>query len=343
MEATTTATSAVPAPAPITETRPLRVLTHSAMDAWGRCEIEYRLSYVERIVPTAYPPALAVGSAVHAGIETLHLGLPISEAFRNAAVALGRFLERARAVMTPDESDDLERRIEFDMARVRAMLSAWAGRYMVAWNGTGTSRDRDLDILATERVLEAPLVNPLTARASRSFRLAGRLDAVVRKRDAGDDRLVYELKTTGESLDDYVEAMAISAQPAIYQVLAEVEAPTAGTVLDVVRKPAIRPKKDETPAEFGARAVEAYRSDPESFFRRVVVPADPRLRREVMVNAWRIADGIRRAERFGHVTKRGPACRSAYGPCRYRPLCWHGDATGFATKEVEHEELADRE
>jgi hypothetical protein len=66
------------------------------------------------------------------------------------------------------------------------------------------------------------------------------------------------------------------------------------------------------------------------------------LRREAMVNAWRIADGIRRAERYGYVSKRGPSCRGAYGPCRYRALCWHGDATGFTTKETEHEELADR-
>ncbi|MDI7266599.1 MAG: PD-(D/E)XK nuclease family protein [Myxococcota bacterium] len=348
MPTATTTMPAVPTPSPAAGAPAPRVLTHSAMDAWGRCEIEYRLSCVERLVPTAYPPALAVGSAVHAGIEALHLGLPIGETCRKAAAALGRFLERARTGLTPDEITDLERRAEFDMARVRAMLGAWADRYLVPWNGAGAHRDRDLEILATERVLESPLVNPLTGRASRSFRLAGRLDAIVRRHDDGNGRLVYEFKTTGEGLDEFVESMSVSAQPAIYQTLAEAESgdeagPLVGTVLDIIRKPAVRPKKDESPQAFGTRALEAYRSDPDSFFRRVVLPADAHLRREVMVNAWRIADGIRRAERFGYVTKRGPACRSAYGPCRYRSLCWHGDATGLTTKEVEHEEPAGHE
>jgi hypothetical protein len=140
--------------------------------------------------------------------------------------------------------------------------------------------------------------------------------------------------------------MTVSAQPAVYKVLAEANfgdrhGPLLGTVLDVIRKPTIRPKKDESPAEFERRALEAYRAKPEEYLRRVTLPVDHLLRREVMVNAWRIADGIRRAERYGYVSKRGPACRGPYGPCRYRPICWHGDAGGFAIKDTAHEELVD--
>ncbi|MBN1772526.1 MAG: PD-(D/E)XK nuclease family protein [Deltaproteobacteria bacterium] len=338
-------TLAAATPAPNGPPAPRRVLTHSAMEAWSRCEVEYRLAYEERLVPTAYPAALAVGTAVHAGVETLHLGLPLPEAYRSAALALQRFLDRACSGAGTDTPADLERQLEFDMAKVRAMLAAWTDRYLVpAADGTHAV-DRDLDIVATEQVLEAPLVNPLTGRPSRSFRLAGKLDAIARRRGNGSDgSYVVELKTTGEDLDEFLEAMTVSAQPAVYQVLAESRfgaghGQLPGTVLDIIRKPTIRPKKDESPAEFEQRAIEAYRSEPERFVRRVVLPPDPQLRREVMVNAWRIADGIRRAERYGYVSKKGPACRGAYGPCRYRPLCWHGDATGFVTKETEHEEL----
>jgi hypothetical protein len=335
-----------------------RILTHSAMEAWSRCEVEYRWSYLEMVVPIEYPSALAVGSAFHAGAEQLHHRLPLAEAFRIAGRTLDRFVARAR--VAPPEgapAEVLDQQVLFDLSRVRAMLRAWFERWFPARDGDDIRHDGDLEIIETESKVSAPLVNPLTGRASRTFALAGKIDGIVRHRsdryrcEAASGRpgwYIAEVKTTGEDLDEFVEAMTVSAQPAIYQVLAERAfgddlGPLLGTVLDIVRKPTIRPKKEEAPAEFEQRAVTAYREEPERFLRRVVLPVSPDLRREVLVNAWRIADGIRRAERFGYVSKRGPACRGGYGPCRYRRLCWFNDRTGFVRKQTAHEELADQE
>jgi hypothetical protein len=130
----------------------------------------------------------------------------------------------------------------------------------------------------------------------------------------------------------------------LYTVLAERQhgatlGPLLGIALDVVRKPTIRPKKDETPDAFERRAAEEYRADPDRFFRRLVFPIDRARQHEVMTNIWRIARQVHRAEREGYVTKTGPSCRGSYGPCRYIRLCRTGDLTGYMTKRVAHEEL----
>ena len=350
---TVPATAATTAPLPcVTPERALRVLTHSAMDAWGRCEVEYQLCYEDLVVPSTYPAALAIGSAVHSGIEALHHGRSLAEAWVVAAGKMESFAVRARLSLDDAGKADLANTMAWDAAKVRAMLRAWFEQHDATTpTGAGpddlTFLDRDLDIIETELALEAPLVNPLSGRPSRTFMLAGRVDAVARRRGNGADGYhLVELKTTGEDLNEFVEAMRHSAQPAVYQVLAEAHlggdlGPCQGTVLDIIRKPTIRGKKDEVPEAFEARALEEYNKDPERFFRREVLPVNAALRREAMVNAWRIADGIRRAERFGYVSKRGPSCRGAYGVCRYRALCWHGDATGYVTKQVAHEELID--
>ena len=348
---TTSAATAASLPCPIPVHVP-RVLTHSAMEAWGRCEVEYRLAYEELITPTAYPSALAIGSAVHVGVEALHLGRSLAEAVVLAAAKMESFAARARLALDEAGRTDLASAMAWDAAKVRAMLRAWFEQHDATPPRDAAPEDlvfldRDLEVLETELALEAPLRNPLSGRPSRTFMLAGRVDAIARRRSNGAcGYYIVELKTTGEDLDDFVEAMTCATQPSVYQTLVEAHlgddhGPVLGTVLDIIRKPTVRGKKDETPEAFEARAFEEYRKDPTRFFRREVLPVNESLRREAMVNAWRIADGIRRAERYGYVSKRGPACRSAYGLCKYRSLCWHGDATGYVTKEVAHEELID--
>ncbi len=345
------AATTAPMPCPLPERTP-RLLTHSSMQAWSTCQVEYKFCYEDLIVPTAYPPALAIGSGVHAGIEALHHGRSLAEAWVVAAGKMESFAARARLSLDETGKAALAESMAWDAAKAHAMLRAWLEQHDSAPLADAhpevlTFLDRDLEVIETELALNAPLRNPLTGRPSRTFMLAGRIDAIARRRGNGaDGYCVAEIKTTSEDLDAFVEAMRFSAQPAIYQALVEEHldgghGPCLGAVLDIVAKPRIRPRKDETPEAFETRALDEYRKEPEKSFRRVVLPVNDELRREAMVNLWRVADGIRRAEKYGYVSKRGPACRGAYGVCRYRPLCWHGDATGFMTKDVAHEELID--
>jgi hypothetical protein len=274
----------------------LRALTFSAISTFQRCPREYELSYVERLAPSEYAAALAVGSAFHAGVAALHLGRPLEEALAIAEDVIRKAVEQAIvAVGTVSEPTALPSMAR-DIAKTAAMVCGWYERYFAVWNGTAAARDRDVEMLESEVVLEAPLPSPTSRRASRSFTLAGRLDGIVRLRDRAGDAFgdgpadgiwVYEAKTTSAEITEAAESFSLSVQPSLYEVLASSYfgphmGPVLGSVVDLVKKPVIRTRNGETPEEYRARAVAAYRDEPERYFRRLVLRADEARRREAL-------------------------------------------------------------
>ena len=327
----------------------VQVMTFSSMSAFQRCPREYQLAYVERLAPVQYASALSLGAAFHAGIEALHLGRQLDEAIAIAEAAIDRDVDRALAVASDAEGARLADAPARDKAKVSAMLTGWFGRHFAVWNGTAAARDRDIEMIESEIVLEAPLVNPTTGRPSRTFTMAGRLDGIVRLRDVpeGVDPTgiwVLEAKTTSDEINEAAGAQAMSIQPSLYEVLAAgyigpQMGPVLGSVIDIAKKPVIRGRAGEPPDAYRPRAVEAYAAEPDRFFRRIILPADDRRRREAMTAAWGVARSIRDSGKHGFVGKQGPACRGPYGPCKFQQLCWHNDRSGFIEKQDTHEEL----
>lgn len=345
-----TAVSDRPEPGPeVPPENRVQVLTFSSMVAYQRCPREFQLSYVEQLAPLQYAPALTLGSAFHAGIQALHLGRQLNEAIAIAEAAIDRDVDRALAVASDAEGARLADAPARDKAKVAAMLTGWFGRRFAVWNGTATARDRDIEMIESEIVLEAPLVNPTSGRPSRTFTLAGRLDGIVRLRDVPEGAnpsgiWVLEAKTTSDEINEAAESLALSIQPCLYEVLAggyfgAHMGTVAGSVIDIVKKPVIRGRAGEPPEAYRARAVEAYVAEPDRFFRRIVLPADDRRRRDAMTAAWGVARSIRDAGKHGFVGKQGPACRGPYGPCKFQRVCWHNDRSGFIEKQEVHEEL----
>ncbi len=326
-----------------------RTLTFSAATAFQRCPKEYELSYVERLAPVEYAGPLAVGSAVHAGIAALHVGRPLNEALVIATDVVRKAAEPGIAAAAVENLPDPP--IERDTAKATAMVVGWQERYFAVWNGTAGARDRDIELLESEIVLEGPLPSPTSRRPSRSFSLAGRLDGIVRVRDTdafdggpNDGIWVYEAKTTSDEIGAAVESLSLSVQPSLYELLVAYNTgpemgPVLGSVIDLIKKPVIRTRNSESHEEYRERAIAAYRDEPERFFRRVVLRADDARRREALTVAWGVARSIRESEKHGFVSKRGPGCRTVYGPCRFEKLCWRGDRTGYVQKQTVHAEL----
>src|SRR4029077_3502824 len=77
---------------------------------------------------------------------------------------------------------------EYDMARAETLMRGYDAR----WCGA-----EDVEVLSVEQQFVTPLRNPLNGAASRTYQLAGKLDALVRNRADG---LVYivEHKTAGQ-------------------------------------------------------------------------------------------------------------------------------------------------
>ena len=114
--------------------------------------------------------ALTFGKIVHSGLEAWWLTFDLT-----AAIA---------AVRATDCDPFL---------RVRA--EATLTGYHIQW----FSSARDYEVISVEAEFRAPLINPATGAASKTFDLGGKLDALVRERATGRV-LIVEHKTSGEDI-----------------------------------------------------------------------------------------------------------------------------------------------
>lgn len=321
-----------------------RILTVSALETFARCPQAYNLRYNQLIYPALYSSALSLGGAVHEGLEQLNCGLSLNKAIAAASGQLDSRRDQALSSLAPEYQADLTGQVEKDKAKARTIIRAHFRHWRVIVGGD-RSRDLEFEFFDTERTIgPVPLINPKTGAPSRTFALAGKVDAIVglkKRPEAG--RLVYELKTTSDALKDFEIAIRQSIQPQLYAVLIRQlltgEFELSGIVIDAVKKPTLRGRKGETPAELEDRMLEQYSSDPANFLRRIVLPLEDSRLRDVRKLAWRAAHLIRNSDRHDYLTVKGPACRKAYGWCEYRPLCWYGDLSMFRFAETPHEEL----
>lgn len=122
----------------------------------------------------------------------------------------------------------------FELARAEEMLIGYSARWY----------EEPLEWLSVEAEFDAPLVNPDTGAASRTFMLGGKLDAIARDRRT-DRVLVVERKTSSEDLSDgslYWRRLLLNSQLSTYMVGARALGfEPGGTLYDVLGKPGIRP------------------------------------------------------------------------------------------------------
>lgn len=127
-------------------------VTQSSIRCFRSCQRKYELRYALGIRSLVRPEPLLMGTGVHKGVEELRRG---------------KTLEEALAAM----NDPLR---VYQTAKARAMLRG----YYAAW---GPARG----IVHVEHQFEVDLVNPATGQASRTFRMAGKMDAVYSGDEAG--------------------------------------------------------------------------------------------------------------------------------------------------------------
>lgn len=133
--------------------RGLRVLSTSSARAYRACPRKYWFSHVMRVEPVVRSLALRVGTLLHAGLEVWWKTVSVE-----AAIAA------MREVAPSNEIDPVE------LIKAEALMLG----YHVRW------RRESLDVLGVEVEFTAPLVNPKTSSASRTWQRGGKIDALVR-------------------------------------------------------------------------------------------------------------------------------------------------------------------
>ncbi len=208
----------------------LPVITNSEMKTHRRCARErhytYDLGY--RVVREA--DALRGGSLAHLGLEAW---------WRSTGDRLADALAAMQGEPDP-----------YDRVRAEQMMRGYDARWL--------DEVQHFEVLSVEQEFRAPLVNPETGAASRTFDLAGKLDVIVRDLRDG---LVYKIehKTSAEDIgvgSSYWKRLTLDPQiSTYYEGARSLGYDPAGCLYDVLGKPGQRPGNVPLVDEVGFKIV----------------------------------------------------------------------------------------
>lgn len=214
----------------------LQILTNSRRNSFGSCHRKHYFEYELGRRPISDAESLRYGTLMHAGLEAwfMHIWEGPESALSNGTAAI--------LANAPKEGADM-----FVQATALAMLNGYHRR----WS------EEVIEVVAVEQHFEIPLINPDTMGQSRTFRLAGKIDAIVR---LADGRVVIvEHKTTSEDIGPdsrYWTKLAIDGQVSgYYQGAKALGYDVEGCLYDVLRKPSLRPAQVPVLDEDGVKIV----------------------------------------------------------------------------------------
>lgn len=195
----------------------LRLMTASRARSARACRRRHYLQYVLGYRPAEDAHALRFGTLLHIGLEAWW------KAIQNG-IPQEQWLAAAQAAVL--EQRDVA---EIDRCKLQVLFTGYHLRWM----------NEDYEVLGVELKFEGPLLNPATGRASQNWRLAGKLDVLVRCRVTGRI-LIIEHKSSSEDVSpsaDYWRRLRMDSQVSVYFEGARILGHTVDACLyDVVGK-----------------------------------------------------------------------------------------------------------
>jgi hypothetical protein len=310
-----------------------RELTNSMRNKFASCHRAFKFCYEDLKRPIKTSDALNFGTAMHQLLECYWLG----------------------AEAEYPQVDD-----EYTAMTLKALFEGYRNRW--------EEYDRNTyETICTERAFKAPLMNPETGGISKTFHLAGKIDALAKEKATGKV-VIVEHKTTGQDIgpgSDYWRKLPIDGQVSGYYVGAEaIDYPASKCLYDVIRKPTIKPLKatpedkrkynkdgslskacrenDETPDEWYERLTADIASRPDYYYARIEISRSDNDLMEYLFDMWAVSREISDAQRMNRWSRNPQAC-SVFGTCEYFGVCTGeqdiDDVTLFRTAERANEEL----
>lgn len=310
-----------------------RELTNSMRNKFASCHRAFKFCYEDLKRPIKTSDALNFGTAMHQLLECYWL---------NAEAEF------------PQVDDD------YTAMTLKALFEGYRNRW--------EEYDRNTyETICTERAFKAPLMNPETGGISKTFHLAGKIDALAKEKTTGKV-VIVEHKTTGQDIgpgSDYWRKLPIDGQVSGYYVGAEaIDYPASKCLYDVIRKPTIKPYKatpedkrkynkdgslskacreyDETPDEWYERLTADIASRTDYYYARIEISRSDNDLMEYLFDMWAVSREISDAQRMNRWSRNPQAC-SVFGTCEYFGVCTGeqdiDDVTLFRTAERANEEL----
>lgn len=213
----------------------MNLLTHSRMDCFKSCRKRHWFAYELGIRPTEEAKALRMGSAYHEALESL--------AKTNSVQAACDVVYERYNTVEPFDMQEL-------LIERETVLRLVCG-YVWRWQDCG------LCYQAAEHAFELPLINPQTGRSTPNWKLAGKIDGIVRLED---QRLaVLETKLLSEDIGQdspLWRRLRVDHQISLYLLAARRLGFAVDCVLyNVTQKPSIRPSSVAIVDELGCKIV----------------------------------------------------------------------------------------
>jgi len=210
----------------------LQTLTYSASNMMRNCPRSYYYRYVQELVPLGRDETpMYFGSLIHECLEAYYNG--------EAKEVIQKKIDARYA----DKMHLPEDRRHWMVAR--EMMEA----YMQSRPADG----EEWRPVVLEKEFMGHIFNPDTWAKSRSFKMRGKIDGIVKKPDGTFWTL--EHKTTSAVTGDYFDRLWMDMQNLIYSYYAEERLgfPIAGTIYNVLVKPRLAQRQGETEEEYEAR------------------------------------------------------------------------------------------
>jgi hypothetical protein len=299
------------------------LISYSGMSKFCTCKRAYYWRYGAKIEPLYVSDALTFGKLIHACLEAFYQGKPYGQLIKDNYA---------------DRNENPRQAHHFALAF--AMMSGYVKKY--------AEQDLKFNILNTELPFECEIINPMTGRKSRKFRLRGFIDRV---NDKSGGIWLHEYKTTAQLNDSYINRIRHNLQELIYVIAYEQlhGVKVKGIIHDAIQKVSLTQGKGETEqeyqtrlaaliaksktgkssakrkipetlAEFGGRLTQRYLTDP-SVFHREEILVDRRRLEEAKQELWDVTQDIGKCKTF--YKSRGQCY--GFGECDFFKICNSSD------------------
>ena len=283
------------------------IWTASRLKAFQTCPQKEAYRYREMLTPAGTRPALAIGTAIHRGLETWD----VEEALKSLGLNYPRDQDEADAQETASMT-------------VKALLEGYMKKYA------------PFEKHRPEWQFELPVRTP-TGRNSPARRIAGKIDDIV---EIDGRNWIVEYKTASKLDGSYFDRLYVDSQITMYMYAAErMGFKPAGVIYRVIRKPGLRRGVREALEQYLGRLEADISARPDFYFeeRQLYRSTDDLedFERQIYWETRLAGELYRKGQCWKHST----AC-SMYGRCEYLPLCM-GEAGAEALYETRepHEEL----
>ena len=213
------------------------LLTHSRMQANKTCPRKHWFRYELGVRPDTSGKPLRMGRAYQLGLEARDNGEPVDKAVEIAT-------RDYEALPSWASTEEAIHAWLIERETVARLLESYYWRWAVVDDAKNSSDPLGVEkVIAAEVPFEIAIRNPETGKPTTNFKLAGKIDAIVRLMDGR--MAVKENKTTSDDLSpesDYWKRLRIDQQISTYYIAARELGHDITTVIyDATRKPAISP------------------------------------------------------------------------------------------------------